>query len=232
MAFALLDNSDPVSEAQLQSWLATLAPEERHRADGLDNPQRKGEFVAARVLLQGLATNLLQKSGWVSSNPGERPVLTCADGTQFACSVAHSGGQILVGISPTGQVGVDVEKHRDRPMAALVDRYFSPSDRHQFHSRSTAQARRWFYRQWCAREALLKGEQHSNLYQLLRQPLTPAQVQRLWVGQTETLTIAILQQRDDAPQVWRATSQADGALQFHKPSPAWPLARLAELTGQ
>ena len=232
MAFALLDNSGPVSEAQLQSWLATLAPRERHRADGLDNPQRQQEFVAARVLLQGIAANLLQKSGWVSSSPGEAPVLTCADGTQFSCSVAHSRGHVLAGISSTGGVGVDLEKHRDRPMGALVNRYFSPSDRRQFHSRSTAQARRWFYRQWCAREALLKGEQHRNLYQLLKQPLTPAQAQRLWLGQTETLTVAILQQRDNSPQVWRATSQADGTLQFHKPSPVWPLARLAELTEQ
>lgn len=230
MPIALLDTTDSVPGPLPTSWLTQLAPEEQRRVGELGSQQRVREFVAARVLLQAIAAELLQSGGQVTSVPGAAPVLTLANGEGFTCSVAHSAGLVLVGIMSKGQLGLDVERHRNRSLTPLVERYFWAGGQREFHKLPEGDARLWFYRQWCAREALLKRDGHDNLYWLLGRSWSLSPPGQLWMGQTHKVTVAILSASDEPPPVWQATCRSDGTLAFQPPETGSPLANLVELT--
>ena len=73
-------------------------------------------------------------------------------------NLSHCEDRALVAVGRHRLVGVDIEREReDVDLAAIARRFFSPAERDDFDSRPLERRRAWFYRQWVAKEAVLKA---------------------------------------------------------------------------
>lgn len=78
----------------------------------------------------------------------------------FSVSISHSGDYVAVLIAESGiRLGVDVEKHKARNYAELLEG-FATEDERKFVINSGS-PKHQFYRLWTAKEALLKATQKS-----------------------------------------------------------------------
>jgi 4'-phosphopantetheinyl transferase len=117
------------TDDEIEAMLATLSPEERERAGDPPRGPRKRRYVARQAALRAL---LAARTGTAPEDvsfvrgPAGKPALE--GGEQVSFSVADSGDLALVAIAGRA-VGVDVERVRERPIAARaealgVERFF------------------------------------------------------------------------------------------------------------
>ena len=124
---------DPDAEA---GDITRLEPEEQARAERMQNPNRRTQYIAGHVLLNRIRA---------------------AHGAPLSTSLSHSGEWVLAVAARVGPVGVDVEILRaDRPLARLSRRFFAPEE-HAWLAQSPEEERvLLFYGLWTAKEALFK----------------------------------------------------------------------------
>lgn len=80
---------------------------------------------------------------------------------------SHSGGQLLVGLGENVRLGVDLEQLRPRKqMREVIRRFFHPEEIAWFADLDEADCQQWFFRVWCAKEAVLKAHGHGISYGL------------------------------------------------------------------
>ena len=110
------------TEPEVEALLGTLSREERERAGAPPRGERKRRYVvrqaALRELLAARTGTRPERLSFVRA-PGGKPSLAGAGGVSF--SVSDSGDLALVAIAAC-DVGVDVERIRDRPIAAWAER--------------------------------------------------------------------------------------------------------------
>ncbi|MFT4247282.1 MAG: 4'-phosphopantetheinyl transferase superfamily protein, partial [Pseudomonas sp.] len=82
---------------------------------------------------------------------------------------SHSGGQLLVGLGERMRLGVDLERQRPRPrMREVARRFFHPQEADWLDALEDTALSEWFFRLWCAKEALLKAHGHGLSFGLHR----------------------------------------------------------------
>jgi 4'-phosphopantetheinyl transferase len=139
--------------------MASLAPDERRRAERIRNPRRRRQFVCGRWLLRIHAARLLDRdpgSLTIRTNADSPPVLA---GTAMRVGLSHSGDVCLCISSPDAAVGCDVEWQRPRPrLTGIAAHYF-----HEKESTALANgdAQADFYRLWTLKEASGKARGHG-----------------------------------------------------------------------
>ena len=102
-----------------------------------------------------------------------RPWLT-ADLAHMGTGWSHSGGLLLVGLGPHVQLGVDLEQIRPRPrLLEVAQRFFHPDEVAWLEGLEPAHREHWFFRVWCAKEALLKAHGHGISFGLERLQFAP-----------------------------------------------------------
>jgi 4'-phosphopantetheinyl transferase len=75
-----------------------------------------------------------------------------------AFNVSHSGGRMLIGLSPGFEIGVDVEQMRGDPLTDRVpERFFSPREVSDLKALAAPLRSAAFFRCWTRKEAFLKG---------------------------------------------------------------------------
>lgn len=190
---ALFPNTQRVKDQTLKTWGSRLSSEDKSRAATLRGDQRLREFVIARTLLSGLAEEKLGTTVRILSAPHQPPRLKTPAGEIIACSISHSRDAVLVGINTEGDIGVDIESHREKSVDRIVARYFWADGQAQFSQQSPGTEKAWFYREWCAREALLKFGGEGNLFGLLAAPLKLPPGTSIQVRQNADLTLAAVQ---------------------------------------
>jgi 4'-phosphopantetheinyl transferase len=73
-------------------------------------------------------------------------------------NLAHSGGWVLVGVSGSGPVGVDVERVREMPdLEAVMERFFAPGEVRAIRSLPEAERKAAFFACWTRKEAYIKA---------------------------------------------------------------------------
>lgn len=150
-------NPIPPSLAPFRTW---LSPEEHNRADRLINASAQRQFVVSRCMLRQLL-------GWYGGVPSSDIQITIAEqgkpfpvfptGADIQCNVSHTNGLVVVAISGSAQVGIDVEA-MDRTVNALnlANRFFSTREARQLAA-LTEDDRAWlFLTYWTCKEAYLK----------------------------------------------------------------------------
>jgi 4'-phosphopantetheinyl transferase len=152
---------DLASDSRLLSGFRHhLTKEEQERADRRISGRVRAEFVIGRACLRILLANTL---GVV---PAEAPLTESLYGKpQLLVSgpsfnVSHSHGTILIAISQTGALGVDVE-HVDleKDVTELIPSVCTAQEAEWLKSAQTSEARqRLFYRCWSRKEAVIKAE--------------------------------------------------------------------------
>lgn len=129
-------------------------------------PGQRGEPQARGLLAQalGLPTQRLQLQRDERGRPRLQPPLAHID-----AGWSHSGDQLLVGMGERMRLGVDIEQLRARPrMRDVVQRFFHPEEIAWLAGYDDENYVRWFFRLWCAKEALLKAHGHGLSFGLHR----------------------------------------------------------------
>jgi len=87
---------------------------------------------------------------------------------------SHSHGLLLVAMGEGVRLGVDLEPLRPRPrMLEIVQRFFHPAEITWLESLDENARNHWFFRVWCAKEALLKAQGQGISFGLHRLQLAP-----------------------------------------------------------
>ena len=87
---------------------------------------------------------------------------------------SHSGGHLLVGLGEGARLGVDLERQRPRKqMREVIRRFFHPEEVAWLDGLDDAACEQWFFRVWCAKEALLKAHGHGISFGLEKLRFAP-----------------------------------------------------------
>jgi 4'-phosphopantetheinyl transferase len=170
-------------EAQ-REFERSLAPDERERAARFHFPIHRARFIAGRGLLRKLLGNYLgmePRSLEFSYGPQGKPALRGSEAT-FHFNLAHSEDILLVAITRSGIVGVDVEQVRVlADVEELVARFFSATECAQFGNLPVEQKPLGFFNLWTRKEAWLKatGEGITHLLNQVEVSFLPSEPARL-----------------------------------------------------
>lgn len=88
-----------------------------------------------------------------------KPFCADSDGAEpLQFNLSHSEGIVLLGISRSGRIGVDIEAVRsETDWRRLSRRFFAPGETVWLESLPEAEGRNTFFRLWTAKEAFLKA---------------------------------------------------------------------------
>jgi 4'-phosphopantetheinyl transferase len=126
---------------------------------------------------------------------------------------SHSDGYLLVALGERARLGVDLERQRPRPrLLEVVRRFFHPDEIAWLESLDDASREHWFFRVWCAKEALLKAHGHGisfGLHKLAFAPDAQGVLQLVWcdpgLGQAERWQL----------HEWQASAEFRAALAWY-----------------
>ena len=122
-------------------------------------PRTRGEPTARQVLAEAMAQPADTLP--IQRDARGKPHFAAPFAGQ-AISWSHSGEVLLVALGPARDLGVDVERHRERPrMMEIAQRFFHPSELDWLRARDDDTRTDAFVRLWCAKEALLKAHGHG-----------------------------------------------------------------------
>lgn len=139
-----------------------LSPEERARAARFHSPEHGARFVVAHARLRQLLAPLLDIApSRIQFSAGEhgKPLLAgTAARSELHFNLSHSGAYGLIGWAHGREIGVDVEVWRPTSdEAALVRRYFSPSEIAAYEALPPALRTEGFFNCWTRKEAYIKA---------------------------------------------------------------------------
>lgn len=135
-------------------------------------PGHRGEPQARQVLAEALGGDPLALP-LVRDRRG-RPELSAAL-SGYGTGWSHSGELLLVALGEGVRLGVDLELLRPRPrLLEIVRRFFHPAEIEWLESLSEADREHWFFRVWCAKEAMLKADGQGISFGLHRLQFAPA----------------------------------------------------------
>jgi 4'-phosphopantetheinyl transferase len=139
-----------------------LSAGERRRLGGFVRACDRLRFAVSHSLMRAILGHYLGTSPeQICLREGARGKPYVHDRNGAPCTLnfnlSHCEDRALVAVAQGRRIGVDIEREsRDVDLAAVVRRFFSPAERRQFASQPRDERRAWFYRQWVAKEAVLK----------------------------------------------------------------------------
>jgi 4'-phosphopantetheinyl transferase len=146
----------------LAYWHQSLSSEEKQRAERFVERQQGARWVAAQGLKREVLSRYLNRAphelNFVTRRNG-KPVLEGQENEKWHFNLSHSGVRMLLAVSCSGAVGVDIEyQNLARPFLALAQRFFHPLEVASISTMDHEAACRYFYRAWVAKEAVLKAQ--------------------------------------------------------------------------
>jgi len=147
------------NEAECERVQANLIPTEHERARRLIVPAAKRRFMVARgVLREILAQYLACKPADVLFQHMDEGKPYIAGGS-LEFNIAHSGDKALIAITKEYPLGVDIEAIVPRGnLLGLAERFFHPEEVRALQQHDEQAQLQAFYRYWCVKEAVLKGQ--------------------------------------------------------------------------
>ncbi len=148
-------NSDRL--LNLNEW-SFLNDGEKQKALSFARPDLQYKYIKTRAELKKiLATYLKLDAQQVVIQIGEYGKPFVAE-TPVFFNLSHTGDQLLIAVSNTGEIGVDIEKIKDRKnLHGLAGKCFSEQECAYWHSLSEQQKQTMFYHFWVAKEAFVKA---------------------------------------------------------------------------
>jgi 4'-phosphopantetheinyl transferase len=143
-----------------QAALATLADDERIRADRFLFAADRHAFVAARALARSVLahhTGALPLQIAFAENEYGKPRLSHpALGRELSFNISHTREIVACAVAWDRPLGVDVETIRDPPLD-LVDRYFAPPESAALRALDAGDQREAFFALWTLKESFIKA---------------------------------------------------------------------------
>lgn len=170
-AAACLFDVESIEQETIDMWHAALTATERARLEASRGFAARNESIIARFVLQELAAATLAGHWTVETQP-DRSIRLVGDEHTVSASLSHTAGAVMVALCSRGDIGVDIEHHRNNNVEKIVKRYFSDEEREAFYSAANQDRMAVFLRAWCAREALIKFQGTGTMGALLGSTLT------------------------------------------------------------
>jgi 4'-phosphopantetheinyl transferase len=148
---------DAIDEAGVRDLSAMLDDVERSRADRFDRAEDRRRYVVARCGIRVvLAAALGRRPTEIRLVAGESGKPALADGA-IEFNLSHSGGFVVIALSASVPVGIDVEEIRSMPDRDAIARYFHPGEITDLGSLTEPEATLAFFRCWTRKEAVSKA---------------------------------------------------------------------------
>jgi 4'-phosphopantetheinyl transferase len=148
----------PAPPSVLQRLRDTLSPQELEKSRAFKRSQDQMAYVMQRGCLRFILSRYVQvPPGTLTFFYGDygKPYLADYD-WQF--NLSHSQDRLLVAVSPTTRVGVDIEFHRELSrFDALCQRCLTPTESQRIAKLGQAQRQPFFFHSWTCKEAYLKA---------------------------------------------------------------------------
>jgi 4'-phosphopantetheinyl transferase len=148
--------------ARLEQLAKTLSEDERLRAGNFHFGNDRNRFIAGRGMLRDILGWLLgvEPADLIFSygDHGKPRLAAPAAKSSLHFNMAHSGSLAVYAISPTYEVGIDVERIRPiREAADIAAHFFSEEERAKWRSLPEDARMEAFFNCWVRKEAVLKA---------------------------------------------------------------------------
>jgi 4'-phosphopantetheinyl transferase len=147
---------------QIESFLSSLAADEKARAERFYFARDRGHFIVARGVLRAILARYLNRAAAQLSfcyGPQGKPALageSGADAIQF--NLSHSHGLALYVVTKGRQLGIDLERIRPEvAVSEIADRFFPPEESATLRALPADMQREAFFRSWTRKEASIKA---------------------------------------------------------------------------
>jgi 4'-phosphopantetheinyl transferase len=151
---------------------------ERAKVAALKSPLLRERYVQAHALLRGLLGRYVQaqpESLSIQRSAYGKPFLADYAGLSF--NMSHSANKLLIAITATVPVGVDIEEIKPRThTAGLVAKCFAPEEQTYWQALPEAEQTGGFFDFWTRKEAFVKAVGQGirlGLDQCVVDPLNP-----------------------------------------------------------
>jgi 4'-phosphopantetheinyl transferase len=138
-----------------------LNDDEIRRADGIPFPHLRDRYVAIRgalrIVLSRYGDGQPERVGFTYGEYGKPRLAAGTHSPPLEFNLSHSGDLALVAVTRIGEVGVDIEMHRDVAYDSLAARFFSGDERSALAAMSDEERRGAFFELWTKKEAYAKG---------------------------------------------------------------------------
>lgn len=149
---------------EIDEFMSILSGDEIIRANKLIIDSKKKQFIITRGILRSLLSGCL-----INTKPGElhfsyrehcKPYINNKFYNKpIEFNVSHSGDYVLIAITLTHQLGVDIEKINSAiEYHSLAKRFFSEYEINDLNNYEQSERRDAFYRCWVRKEAFIKAE--------------------------------------------------------------------------
>lgn len=162
---------------------SALDQAERERTARITSETARRHFAASQAALrQVLSRYITAAPNQIVFRRGEhgKPFLADSYRSELQFNLSHSHEWGVVAVSPDREIGIDLERVRERPAAPrLVSRFYADQERAAFEAALPAEQMRVFFRLWTRKEGHIKAT-GSGLSVSLRAIDTLANQQDSW----------------------------------------------------
>ena len=151
-----------LNECGIQALWKVLSEQERSRALRLRDHNLQRRFIAAHAGLRRILARYIAKQpqemefGW--GNHGKPYLIQEPNTPPFYFNLSHSQDLMLLAVSRTCDLGLDLEAVRPMPeMDGMVNDYFSETERASFFRLHASLREKAFFQAWTLKEAYMKG---------------------------------------------------------------------------
>ena len=150
------------SSVRIDTYLNTLAEEEKSRADRLYFQRDRNRFIVAHGILRAILGRYLNRAPHTllfRYGSHGKPALDFEHGPHaIHFNISHSHGMALYAIARGRQVGIDVElTHRDLEVDQIADRFFSHGEIATLRALPRDVRKYAFFLCWTRKEAYIKA---------------------------------------------------------------------------
>ena len=182
-----------LDDGAVSALAATLAPDERARADRFRLPQDRRRSIAARGTLRTLLGQVLGRDPVgiaFTYGPQGKPSLPLSKSApSLAFNVSHSGDLALIALLWGEAVGVDIELIRpELEWQGIANRFFGDDELAWLHSLPAAEQTDGFFCLWTRKEAYLKARGEGVWHELKRYDVSRSPVSEDREASTDALT--------------------------------------------
>jgi 4'-phosphopantetheinyl transferase len=136
-----------------------LSPEELTRANRFHFPLHRDQFVVARGVLRYLLSHYMEiPASRIRFAEGAHGKPELLEKPRYGFNVSHSGGLAMYAVSDLGEIGIDIEQHREMDdVEGIAKRFFAPEEVWALEQLSAEERRAAFFRCWSRKEAVVKA---------------------------------------------------------------------------
>lgn len=153
------------TDQPLDEFIKELPIAQQNHALSIRTLKRKKHYILSRALICRALSQLFDKpvNDWKIHDTPNTPPLVLNLPNPYSISLSHSNNLICFALSPYA-IGIDIERKRLRDFTAAASLFMNAQE-YQTLLQEDQDKESYFYRLWCAKEALYKALPHTEQQQ-------------------------------------------------------------------